>query len=65
MVIRCCKGCTERHFLCHNDCIKYLKERAELDKENEHIRKQKEIESRLNNSKQKARLYYARQKYNK
>lgn len=33
-----CKGCTERHLGCHATCEKYLKEKAQNDKEREQER---------------------------
>lgn len=40
MRIKCCVGCVapKRHVGCHSKCEEYLKERAELTKENEALR---------------------------
>lgn len=42
-MIQCCRNCVppERHIGCHGTCEKYKKERIELEKEKEDLKRQK------------------------
>lgn len=39
-----CQGCSERSATCHGTCPKYVEYKQSLAKQNEQIRKQKEID---------------------
>lgn len=43
-----CKGCKNRHYLCHSECEKYLAEKAAWDAQQAKIRKAKAVEDGLN-----------------
>lgn len=42
--IKCCMHCTtDRHIGCHSTCKRYINEKAEYDKKQARIRKEKEL----------------------
>lgn len=41
MNVRSCKDCKERYLGCHDKCEKYLKEKKEIIRRNEAMRKDK------------------------
>lgn len=52
MKITCCRGCEERFVGCHSVCVDYQNQKKNLE-ETEKLRKRKEFERGLYNSKRR------------